>query len=92
MSFFYFKNLVKRHFSDVSVIEKLIKTNLKEVSKLEIIDISGGCGASFSINVSSSDFKGKSIIQQHRMINDILKPELKEVHAIQIKTSIPPSI
>lgn len=83
------KSLVKRHFSDVGTIEKLIKAGLKDVSNFEIADISGGCGASFSVKVSSSDFKGKSMIQQHRMINDILKSELKDVHALQIKTSVP---
>lgn len=38
--------------------------------------------------VKSKEFRNKSLIEQHRMIYDILKKELKagEIHALKIKT------
>ncbi len=67
------------------VLEEKLKNKIK-CEKLEVEDISGNCGTSFSIKLTSPDFKGKSIIMQHRMINDALKDELKEIHALQIKS------
>lgn len=40
-----------------------------------------------AIMVASNEFKGKMLIQQHQMIMDILKEDLKsEIHAVKIKT------
>ena len=40
-----------------------------------------------SITVASDEFKGKMLIEQHQMIMDILKEDLKsEIHAVKIKT------
>lgn len=82
------KNIYK-YFSDSKKIETLLNNNLNNISLLEIKDISGGCGQSFSINIVSTDFSGKSIIQQHRIVNNILKTELNDIHALQLKTSAP---
>lgn len=42
------------------------------------------------IIVTSELFKGKMLIDQHQMVMDILKQELKDrVHAVKIKTKIP---
>ena len=39
------------------------------------------------IIVASDEFKGKILIDQHQMIMDILKEDLKEkIHAVQLKT------
>lgn len=89
----YFKSI--RFFSacnttiDSKYIEDKLKQNLKDISKLNIADTSGGCGQAFVIEISSSDFQGKSTIQQHRLINGILKEELKSIHSLQLKTYIP---
>ena len=80
-------NYNKFNFASKESIEKLIKDSIK-VSQINIQDISGGCGQAFSIQVASSDFTGKSLIQQHRLLNDILKDELAEVHSVQYKTSV----
>ena len=69
----------------VITLEEKLKNKIK-CEKLEVEDISGNCGTSFSIKLTSPDFKGKSIIMQHRMVNDALKEEMKEIHALQIKS------
>jgi BolA protein len=45
--------------------------------------------AYYTVYVSSPLFKGKSLVQQHKMVYECLKEELKEkIHALAIKTKI----
>ena len=39
----------------------------------------------YSIEISSDSFKGKSLIQQHRLVQEILQSDIKDMHGIQIK-------
>lgn len=64
-------------------------------AKVSVQDTSAGheehnsTGAHLSIDITYTGFVGKSILEQHRMINDILKEELRErIHALQIKTRV----
>ncbi|KAK9381822.1 bola protein [Kockiozyma suomiensis] len=69
--------------------EKFIASKLfdaLEPSQLSVKDISGGCGSMFAINIVSKAFKGKPMIKQHRMVNDILADDLKQWHGVQLKT------
>ncbi len=45
----------------------------------------------WEITITSKDFAGKSLINQHRMVLDALGDYAKTVHAIAIKTKIPQS-
>ncbi|RKO96997.1 hypothetical protein CAUPRSCDRAFT_7173 [Caulochytrium protostelioides] len=60
-------------------------------TKLEVADISGGCGAMYQIEVTSAAFRGMSPVQQHRHVTTLLKPYIKEMHGIRIKTFAAPS-
>ncbi|KAI5959119.1 hypothetical protein CANMA_004137 [Candida margitis] len=53
---------------------------------LQVQDVSGGCGSMFAILVESPKFKGLPMIKQHRLVNDILKDEIKKWHGLQLKT------
>ncbi len=53
-------------------------------------DTSGGCGASFAIFLVSPLFEGKSLLERQRLVNDTLKEELKEIHALQFKKTWTP--
>lgn len=79
--------LSKFDFVQKVVLEEKLKNKIK-CEELQVEDISGNCGTSFSIKITSPDFKGKTVIMQHRMVNEALKEELKEIHALQIKSSI----
>ncbi len=47
----------------------------------------------YAVHVTSRDFLGKSRVMQHKMVFDALQGRMKqELHALSIKTSIPPSI
>jgi stress-induced morphogen len=76
-----------RRFSFVtkSQLENKLTSSMK-IQTLEVIDTSGGCGSQFVIKIKSPDFNGKNLIAQHRMVNEILKEELKEIHSLQLKT------
>jgi len=80
-------------------IEKKLKAGLT-VEFLEIIDDSadhaGHIGARpggeshFSVEVTAKEFTGLSRIDRHKLINNILKDELKnQVHALSIKALSP---
>lgn len=46
--------------------------------------------AYYTVEVISPLFKGKSLVQQHKMVYEALKEELKEkIHALTIKTKVP---
>ena len=84
-----FKNVPQLYFTKYTfveryVIEDKLNKHLK-IENLEVVDISGNCGTSFRITIKSPDLKGKTPINQHRTVNDILKEELKEIHALQLK-------
>ncbi|KAL1931795.1 hypothetical protein VTP01DRAFT_9939 [Rhizomucor pusillus] len=55
--------------------------------KLRVVDVSGGCGSMYAIDIASKAFEGASIVKQHRLVNEILKEEIKGMHGLQLKTS-----
>merc|ERR1712183_8306 len=69
-------------------IENILKEHLA-VSECEVRDISGGCGASYEVFVCAEDFRGKRMLQQHRLVQHILKDEMKDIHALRINTEVP---
>ncbi|KAI4605689.1 uncharacterized protein J4E87_002802 [Alternaria ethzedia] len=62
-----------------------IKAELEPV-KLEVQDISGGCGSMYAIQIESPKFKGLTVIKQHKMVNEVLKDEIKSWHGVQLRT------
>ena len=69
---------------------------------LEVIDEShlhaGHAGARpegethFRVKIQAEAFSGKSLVQRHRMVNEVLAEELKDrVHALAISASPPPA-
>ncbi|KAK9949963.1 hypothetical protein M0R45_005470 [Rubus argutus] len=59
-------------------------------SHLEVVDTSGGCGASFVIEIVSQQFEGKRLLERHRVVNSALEEEMKEIHALSIKKALTP--
>ena len=70
---------------DLNEIEKLIKEAMPD-AKIEIQDLAGD-GNHYSATVISSQFMGKTKIQQHKMVYDSLKGKMgNELHALALKT------
>lgn len=56
----------------------------------EVIDTSGGCGASFKVEIVSEEFEGKRLLERHRMVNGALAEEMKDIHALSITKAMTP--
>ena len=70
---------------DLKEIEKLIKEAMPGAT-IEIQDLAGD-GNHYSATVTSSQFVGKTKIQQHKMVYDSLKGKMgNELHALALKT------
>ena len=70
---------------DLKEIEKLIKEALPDAS-VKIEDLAGD-GNHYSATVTSSQFSGKSKIEQHKLVYASLKGKMgNELHALAIKT------
>ena len=70
---------------DLKEIEELIKEAMPD-AKIEIQDLAGD-GNHYSATVSSSQFQGKSKIEQHKMIYKALKGKMgNELHALALNT------
>ncbi len=70
---------------DIKEIEKFIKEALPDAS-VNIQDLAGD-GNHYSATVVSSQFSGKSKIEQHKMVYGSLKGKMgNELHALAIKT------
>jgi len=66
-------------------IETLIKEALPD-AKVEIQDLAGD-GNHYSATVISSEFSGKSKIEQHKIVYNSLKGKMgNELHALAIRT------
>ncbi|TSL68244.1 Beta,beta-carotene 15,15'-dioxygenase [Bagarius yarrelli] len=52
-------------------ITKILKEKFPQASSLKVVDISGGCGAMYEIHIESDDFRGKRIVQQHQLVNQV---------------------
>ncbi|CAL9232702.1 unnamed protein product, partial [Arabidopsis halleri] len=54
---------------------------------LQVIDTSGGCRASFVIEIVSEQFEGKRLLERHRILKAALE---EEIHALSIKKAQTP--
>ncbi|XP_043497244.1 protein BOLA2 [Polistes fuscatus] len=69
-------------------IQDKLTTKLN-ASHVEVTDDSDGCGSKFTVIIVSDEFEGKTLLQQHRLVNSILEEELKTIHAFSQKTFTP---
>lgn len=76
--------------SDFETAINTVKEALPD-AQVEIYDLGGG--NHLRIEVVSQGFQGKSLIQQHKMVHDILDHQMENrggfIHALSIKTSVP---
>jgi len=70
---------------NLNEIESLIKEAIPD-AVVEIQDLAGD-GNHYSATITSSEFLGKSKIEQHKMVYNSLKGRMgNELHALAIKT------
>ncbi|XP_051884068.1 peroxisomal coenzyme A diphosphatase NUDT7 isoform X2 [Pristis pectinata] len=68
---------IRRNFSAQTSgevhIANVLKSKFPQASLVKVVDISGGCGAMYEVHVESVEFKGKRLVQQHQMINQVVR-------------------
>lgn len=69
---------------------KLTLSKALPVSVVETQDLTGG-GDHWQVIIVSPAFEGKGLVEQHRMVNDVLKEPLADqrIHALSLKTYSP---
>jgi stress-induced morphogen len=73
---------------DAGVIESLIKEGIPD-AEVRIEDLRGD-GDHYAAYVESATFKGKTRVQQHKMVYDALQGRMGgELHALALQTSVP---
>lgn len=71
--------------SEFTFVEELITAKLTD-AKVFVEDMTG-TRDHLAITVVSDAFKGKLLIEQHQLLMDILKDELKSrIHAVKLQT------
>lgn len=60
------------------------------ISVVETQDLTGG-GDHWQVIIVSPAFEGKGLVEQHRMVNEVLKEPLADqrIHALSLKTYSP---
>tara|TARA_R110000868_G_C10952584_1_gene767930 strand:- start:3780 stop:4034 length:255 start_codon:yes stop_codon:yes gene_type:complete len=70
---------------DFEELTVFLKSHLKDAD-IAVTDLTG-TRDHLGIQIISDEFEGKGLLDQHRMVMDILKEKLKqEIHAVQLKT------
>ncbi|KAI0275983.1 bola-like protein [Russula aff. rugulosa BPL654] len=69
-------------------LEAAIRTAI-QVTHVEVEDNSGGCGEKYSVLIVSKEFEGKTTLARHRMVNEVLKTQIAQIHAFTQKTLTP---
>ncbi|KAK3071282.1 hypothetical protein LTR53_008905 [Teratosphaeriaceae sp. CCFEE 6253] len=69
-------------------IFETLKSELQP-TKLEVQDVSGGCGSMYALDIVSERFRGLPVIKQHRLVNTVLGEDIKRWHGVQLKTRVP---
>ncbi len=55
-------------------------------SKVEVTDVSGGCGAFFKVLVVAPVFNDIPIVKAHRLVLEALEKDVGKMHGITIET------
>lgn len=63
-----------------------LRQRFPNAASIQVEDTSGGCGAMFNITIETEEFKGLSIMKQHRLVYDLLEEQLKAIHGLHLQT------
>jgi stress-induced morphogen len=68
-------------------LESLLRAAFPDATELDVADRTGG-GDHFQVVVTSPRFNGLSLLDQHRLVNEVLADPLRDgtIHELRIKT------
>lgn len=56
---------------------------------MAVVDVSGGCGSMYRVEVVSPQFDGMNMVKQHRLVQSVLAAEIADMHGLTITTMTP---
>ncbi len=68
-----------------SAMKAALESSLK-ATRVEVTDVSGGCGAFFKVLVVADAFAGVPTVRAHRMVLDALEKDVGKMHGLTIET------
>jgi stress-induced morphogen len=68
-------------------LQSLLEQAFPEAAEVSVVDRTGG-GDHFQVTVASQRFAGLSLVEQHRLVYDVLAAPLSDgtIHELRIKT------
>ncbi|KAI1076023.1 bola domain-containing protein [Whalleya microplaca] len=78
--------------AEPTITEASLKTALTErlqATHVEVTDMSGGCGQSFTSLIVSPAFAGQNSLKRHRAVNAALRDEIAAIHAWSARCQTP---
>jgi stress-induced morphogen len=73
-------------------VEEMIKAELPD-AQVQVQDLTGG-GDHYQVTVVSSQFAGKGLVKQHKLVYSALQQAMstEAIHALALKTSTPDEV
>lgn len=81
-----FRRSFARWVSAADITTKLKASEAISPKSVDVTDISSGCGSFFRVEVIAPSFEGRSLLEQHRLVNAALADEIKQIHGLTIVT------
>ena len=82
--------LARRQFGTTAkekAMEERLRKTIQNITQVEVIDVSGGCGSFFKVKVVSPSFQGKSLVDRNRLVYAALKDEIGDMHGLNVECS-----
>lgn len=70
-------------------VREILENTFPKATIIQVTDVSR-CGMMFDIFVEAYEFKGLSILKQHRQVYTALNKQIKLLHGLRLKTQISP--
>ena len=65
----------------------VLRKNFPAAVDIQVADVSGGCGSMYEVYIEAPEFKGLRMVQQHRLVTEALREEIKAMHGVRITTA-----
>jgi acid stress-induced BolA-like protein IbaG/YrbA len=72
----------------MKITPEYIKDHIQQGLECEHIDVEGD-GRHFEAVIVSKAFEGKGLLQQHRLVYQVLGDRMEKIHALSMKTLTP---
>ncbi|KAJ2470505.1 hypothetical protein GGI02_002886 [Coemansia sp. RSA 2322] len=81
----------RRLFSSTAGEQRIYDKLQRELgpTKLAVTDSSGGCGSMYVVEIEAECFRGLSRVKQTKLVNALLKEEIRDMHGMRVLCSVP---